>query len=125
MNEEWKSMFGSQEPPTIQTAMVTVTLATAVWSKTADRSAYEHDCYLTVCAGQRWGRHSRQEERRGSTGAHAAVAGHRPHLPAAHQYLQGGASAAGAAEAGAVQRRAHGQTDDGERRVGESAAATR
>uniref|UniRef100_A0A674MMQ6 non-specific serine/threonine protein kinase n=1 Tax=Takifugu rubripes TaxID=31033 RepID=A0A674MMQ6_TAKRU len=26
MNEEWKSMFGSQEPPAIQTAMVTVTI---------------------------------------------------------------------------------------------------
>lgn len=37
MNEEWKSMFGSQEPPTVQTAMVTVTITTAVWSKTADR----------------------------------------------------------------------------------------
>lgn len=125
MNEEWKSMFGSQEPPTIQTAMVTVTITTAVRSQTADRSAHEHDCCLTACAGQRWGRHSRQEERRGPTGARAAVAGHRPHLPAAHQYLQGGASAAGAAEEGAVQRRAHGQADDGERRVGESAAATR
>lgn len=125
MNEEWKSMFGSQEPPPIQTAMVTVTIATAVWSKTADRSACERDCYLAACAGQRWGRHSGEEERAGSSGAGAAAAGHGPHLPAPPQHLPSGAAAAGAAEEGAEQRRAHGQADDGERRVGESAAAAR
>lgn len=78
----------------------------------------------TVCAGERRAR-PHQEERRGPAGAHAAVAGHWPRLPASHQHLQGGASAAGAAEAGAVQRRAHGQADDGERRVGEPAATAR
>lgn len=78
----------------------------------------------TVCAGERRAR-PRQEERRSPAGAHAAVAGHWPRLPAPHQHLQGGASAAGAAEAGAVQRRAHGQADDGERRMGEPAAAAR
>ena len=67
---------------------------------------------------------SDQEERGGPGAARAAVGGERPGVPAPHQHLQGGAAAAGAAEEGAVQRRAHGQADDGERRVGEQAPTT-
>lgn len=73
--------------------------------------------------GRRRSVQSDQKERRGPDAPRAAVGGERPRLPAPHQHLQGRASAAGAAEEGAVQRRAHGQTDDGERRVGEQAAA--
>lgn len=76
-------------------------------------------------AGCRRAGESDQEERRDPGGARVTVGGERPRLPAAYQHLQGGAAAAGAAEEGAVQRRAHGQTDDGERRVGESTSSSR
>lgn len=76
-----------------------------------------------VFTGCRRAHDSDQEEHRAADVARAAVGGERPRLPAPHQHLQGGAAAAGAAEEGAVQRRAHGQADDGERRVGESTSS--
>lgn len=83
-----------------------------------------NDATRDVFTGCRRARHSDQEEHRGADVARATVGGERPRLPAPHQHLQGGATAAGAAEEGAVQRRAHGQADDGERRVGESTSST-